>query len=121
MSPECAGRRQRRLDPRLEVPASSRPEFDCTIGAELAPKTAQKRGWVMVSVKEDWRSVGLSPSPLPTSFSANTSFSPREFVLLHFARTLLHIPLSTFVATVWATAYLAAIWKNAPLVCRFRP
>jgi phosphoglycolate phosphatase-like HAD superfamily hydrolase len=32
-------------------------EFDYTAGAEDAIKTAQARGWVVVSVKQDWRSV----------------------------------------------------------------
>ena len=32
-------------------------EFDYTAGAEDAMKTAQERGWVVVSVKQDWRTV----------------------------------------------------------------
>jgi phosphoglycolate phosphatase-like HAD superfamily hydrolase len=32
-------------------------EFDYTDGAEDALKTAQQRGWVVISVKQDWRNV----------------------------------------------------------------
>jgi hypothetical protein len=32
-------------------------EFDYTAGAENALKMAQERGWVVVSMKQDWRSV----------------------------------------------------------------
>ncbi|MCB0181221.1 MAG: haloacid dehalogenase-like hydrolase [Anaerolineae bacterium] len=32
-------------------------EFDYTAGAENALKTAQERGWVVASVKQDWRTV----------------------------------------------------------------
>ena len=32
-------------------------EFDYTAGAENALKVAQERGWVVVSVKQDWRTV----------------------------------------------------------------
>lgn len=35
-------------------------EFDYTAGAEEALKLAQDRGWVVVSVKQDWRSVFAS-------------------------------------------------------------
>ena len=35
-------------------------EFDYTAGAEDALKTAQDRGWVVVSIKQDWRTVFAS-------------------------------------------------------------